>query len=172
MPAWYWRSAWASTPFRPDRRPAAFLDSQTPAPLIPRGGAVVAARLEGSIPVADPTAELIDRLLASGKVSSDTRDDLRGYKDDLAKGRLEAGDRRDVDALAARLLGVSSGGDDTGDGESAGDENAAPLDDEDLWDVGEDAEIAELRARAEAAEARVQELEAEVARLKQQLGQA
>jgi hypothetical protein len=132
----------------------------------------VAARLEGSIPVADPTAELIDRLLASGKVSSDTRDELRGYKDDLAKGRLEGGDRRYVEALASRLLGASVVGDEAAGEETAGDEDEGSLDDEDLWDAGEDAEMAELQARAEAAEARVQELEAEVARLKQQLGQA
>lgn len=128
----------------------------------------MAARLEGSIPVADPTAELIDRLLASGKVSSDTRDELRSYKDDLAKGQLEGGDRRYVEALASRLLGTSV---DSGE-EMAEDEDEGSLDDEDLWDVGEDAEVADLRARAEAAEARVQELEAEVAQLKQQLGQA
>lgn len=113
--------------------------------------------------MADPIAELIDRLLASGKLSGETRGELGEYKQELANGRLEAGDRRYVEALAQRLLGTRAPANDA----AAPDEEASEsLDSEALWDIGEDSEIAELRARAEAAEARVAELEQEIERLK------
>ncbi|MBM3532463.1 MAG: hypothetical protein FJX60_05430 [Alphaproteobacteria bacterium] len=50
-------------------------------------------------------AELIDRLLASAAVSSDTKDELRGFRDDLAKGALDPADRKYVHDLARRVGG-------------------------------------------------------------------
>ena len=48
-------------------------------------------------------AEMIDRLLASSAVSAASKDDLRGFRDDLAKGALDPGDRKYVRDLAARI---------------------------------------------------------------------
>ena len=121
--------------------------------------------------MADPTAELIDRLLASGKVSRETRAELGEFKTELANGRLAGDDRRYVQSLATRLLGVGRVAND--DGEMAADEAESEVDEGDnLWDAGEDPEIETLRQRAEAAEARVAELEAEIAGLKARLGEA
>ncbi len=119
--------------------------------------------------MADPTADLIDRLLASGKVSRDTRAELGEFKTDLANGRLMGEDRRYVESLAARLLGVGAAANDDravpeeSEGEDAADEGAS------FWEEGEDPEIEALRQRAEAAEARVAELEAEIAALRSRL---
>ncbi len=121
--------------------------------------------------MADPTAELIERLLASGKVSRETREELGTFKQDLSNGQLDGGDRRYVEALAARLLGVGRPANDdrvTSDSDAVDEDEEAADDDESLWDVGEDPETAALRERAEAAEARVAELEAEIASLKGQ----
>lgn len=119
--------------------------------------------------MADPTADLIDRLLASGKLSRETRAELGELKGELLNGRLPVEDRRYIESMAQRLLGA---------GAAANDDRVAADEDEDaevadegesLWDVGEDPEIEELRQRAEAAEARVAELEAELAALRQRL---
>jgi hypothetical protein len=122
--------------------------------------------------VADPTAELIDRLLASGKVSRDTRAELGEFKTDLSNGRLMAEDRRYVESLAARLLGVGAAANDDRAVADEGEEEAEADDGGGFWEDGEDPEIEALRQRAEAAEARVAELEAEVALLKSRLGEA
>lgn len=119
--------------------------------------------------MADPTADLIDRLLASGKVSRDTRAELGEFKTDLANGRLMGEDRRYVESLAARLLGVGAAANDDravpeeSEGEDEADEGTS------FWEDGEDPEIEALRQRAEAAEARVAELEAEIAALRNRL---
>lgn len=46
---------------------------------------------------------LIDSLLAMDSISEDLRDELTGYKEDIAEGIFEASDRRYVRALHARL---------------------------------------------------------------------
>lgn len=119
--------------------------------------------------MADPTAELIDRLLASGKVSRDTRAELGEFKTDLANGRLMGEDRRYVESLAARLLGVGAAANDDRAAAPEGDEEAEADDGGSFWEDGEDPEIEALRQRAEAAEARVAELESELAALRSRL---
>jgi len=118
--------------------------------------------------VAEQSAELIDRLLRSDKLTRDTREELNEFRQQAAQGTLEPGDRRYVEALASRLLGTATGpANDDGGGALDGNE---PLE-ENLWDVGEDQELAQWRERAEAAESRVAELEAELAALKDRLDQ-
>lgn len=119
--------------------------------------------------MADPTAELIDRLLASDKISSDTRSELGEFKQELQNGKLDAGDRRYVEALGQRLLGMRAPANDDGPALDDGD-GEEELDDG-LWDLGEDEELRGWRERAEQAELRVAELEAEVAALKTRLGE-
>ena len=46
---------------------------------------------------------LIGKLLAKPGISTDLREDLQGYKTDIAEGEFEEGDRRYLRALAARL---------------------------------------------------------------------
>ena len=110
--------------------------------------------------------ELIDRLLRSDKLSRDTRDELNEFRQQAAQGSLDPGDLRYVEALASRLLGT---------GGPVGDEAVLGEDREvleaNLWDVGEDQELRQWRERAEAAERRVAELEAELAQLKDRLDQ-
>ena len=129
--------------------------------------------------MADPHADLIDRLLASGKISRDTRAELGEFKQELANGTLDAGDRRYLEALGQRLLGARRRGGEDGaageppleqEGEDEGDDEG--LGDQGLWDVDEDAELTGWRDRAEKAELRVAELEAEVAALKTRLGES
>lgn len=120
--------------------------------------------------MADPTAELIDRLLASDKLSSDTRSELGEFKQELQSGKLDGADRRYVEALGQRLLGVRAPANDDGDLSGDGDDESEELDDN-LWDLGEDEELQGWRERAEKAELRVAELEAEVAALKTRLGE-
>jgi polyhydroxyalkanoate synthesis regulator phasin len=116
--------------------------------------------------VAEQSAELIDRLLRSDKLSRETREELNEFRQQAAQGALDGGDRRYVEALASRLLGT---------GEVANDDRVEVEDHEtlntDLWDVGEDEELRSWRERAETAERRVTELEAEVAALKDRLDQ-
>ncbi len=50
-------------------------------------------------------AELIDKLLASSAVTESTKDELRGFKDDLAKGALDPLDRKYLHDLARRIGG-------------------------------------------------------------------
>lgn len=50
-------------------------------------------------------AELIDKLLASSAVTASTKDELRGFKDDLAKGTLDPLDRKYLHDLARRIGG-------------------------------------------------------------------
>lgn len=123
--------------------------------------------------MADPIAELIDRLLASDKISSDTRGELGEFKQELKNGNLDAGDRRYVEALGQRLLGTRKPANDDGAlaDDEVEDEEEEELD-EGLWDIGEDEELRGWRERAEAAELRVAELEAEVAALKTRLGES
>jgi len=49
--------------------------------------------------------ELIGRLLASPAVSASTKDELRGFTDDLAKGALDPSDRKYLRDLAQRIGG-------------------------------------------------------------------
>ncbi len=46
---------------------------------------------------------LIGKLLAKPGISHDLREELQGYKTDIAEGEFEEGDRRYLRALAARL---------------------------------------------------------------------
>ena len=48
-------------------------------------------------------AELIDNLLARGDLSEDTRDELEGYKQDIAEGEFTEADSQYLQALAKRL---------------------------------------------------------------------
>ena len=59
------------------------------------------------VPVSDASgdAELIDTLLARGDLSEDTRDELVGYKQDIAEGEFTAADSQYLQALAKRLSG-------------------------------------------------------------------
>jgi len=116
--------------------------------------------------VADESVELIDRLLRSDKLTRDTREELNDYRQQAAQGTLEPGDRRYVEALAQRLLGAGGPAND----DRPVDDEREPLG-ENLWDAGEDQELAALRERAETAERRVAELEAEIAQLKDRLDQ-
>ena len=111
--------------------------------------------------------ELIDRLLRSDKLSSDTRAELNEFRKQENQGGLDAGDVRYIEALASRLLGT---GEVTRDDAVLG-EDPEVLDGN-IWDVGEDDELRQWRERAETAEARVAELEAELAQLKDRLDQA
>jgi len=57
------------------------------------------------VPVSDASsdAELIDNLLARGDLSEDTRDELEGYKQDIAEGEFTEADSQYLQALAKRL---------------------------------------------------------------------
>jgi len=59
------------------------------------------------VPVSDASsdAELIDTLLARSDLSEDTRDELMGYKQDIAEGEFTAADSQYLQALAKRLSG-------------------------------------------------------------------
>ncbi len=46
---------------------------------------------------------LIDKLLAGAAQSKELREELKGYKEDIAEGEFTAADRRYLRALAARL---------------------------------------------------------------------
>jgi hypothetical protein len=46
---------------------------------------------------------LIDKLLAKSDISTDLREELEGYKTDIAEGEFEDRDRRYVSAVYARL---------------------------------------------------------------------
>jgi ribosomal protein L29 len=123
--------------------------------------------------VAEQSVELIDRLLRSDKLSRDTREELNDFRQQAASGGLDPGDLRYVESLASRLLGGGSGAGAAANvegGEEPEGEHAAL--DANLWDVGEDEELRSWRERAEAAEARVAELETELAALKDRLDQA
>ena len=111
--------------------------------------------------------ELIDRLLRSDKLTRDTREELNEFRQQAAQGSLDAGDVRYVEALAARLLGT--GGPAADDG-VLGEEREVL--EGNLWDAGEDEEVSQLRERAETAERRVAELEAELAQLRDRLDQS
>jgi hypothetical protein len=111
--------------------------------------------------------ELIDRLLRSDKLSRETREELNEFRPQAAQGGLDPGDVRYVEALASRLLGTGGA---TGDDGVLGEEREVL--EGNLWDTGEDEEIAQLRERAEAAERRVAELEAELAKLRDRLDQS
>jgi hypothetical protein len=50
-------------------------------------------------------AEMIERLLAAASVTEATKSELRGFKDDLAKGLLDPADRKYMRDLARRLAG-------------------------------------------------------------------
>lgn len=102
------------------------------------------------------TLNLIDRLLAKDSISSDLRVELQEFRVAAEAGSLDGADRGYVAALAQRLLGVERAANDDG-------EALSPADD--LWD-DEDQETKAWRLRAEKAEARVAELEAELAKLK------
>lgn len=49
------------------------------------------------------TLALIDKLLAKPDISDDFREELNGYKDDIAEGEFKAADHRYVRALYKRL---------------------------------------------------------------------
>lgn len=57
------------------------------------------------VPVSDASsdAELIDNLLARDDLSDDTRDELTGYKQDIAEGEFTEADSQYLQALAKRL---------------------------------------------------------------------
>jgi len=123
--------------------------------------------------LADSTADLIDRLLASGKLMPDTREELVEFKQALTKGPLDSADKRYVESLGERLLGARRTARDDGDTlQEEADDDAIALADQGLWDLGEDEELKGWRDRAEKAELRVAELEAEVAALKLRLGES
>ena len=46
---------------------------------------------------------LIDKLLAKTNISADLREELKGYKTDIAEGEFDARDRRYVSAIFKRL---------------------------------------------------------------------
>jgi hypothetical protein len=46
---------------------------------------------------------LIDELLAKSDISADMREELKGYKTDIAEGEFEARDRRYISAIHKRL---------------------------------------------------------------------
>lgn len=102
------------------------------------------------------TLNLIDRLLAKDSISSDLRVELQDFRTQAEAGSLDGADRGYVAALAQRLLGIERAANDDGETQSLA---------EDLWS-DEDQETKTWRLRAEKAEARVAELEAELAKLK------
>jgi uncharacterized membrane protein YebE (DUF533 family) len=117
--------------------------------------------------VADQSVELIDRLLRSDKLSRDSREELNEFRQQALQGALDPGDRRYLEALASRLLGTgtAAANDDHVDAEEH------EVLDANLWEVGEDDELRAWRERAEIAEKRVAELEAELAALRDRLDQ-
>ena len=98
----------------------------------------------------DSARDLLQRLLELPSLSADLRQELTDFQ---AAAELEPGDQRYIAALGERLLGVARAANDDG-----------PLA-ADLWDP-EDPEVKRWRERAEAAEARVAALEAELQQLK------
>ena len=58
-------------------------------------------------PVGDAAEDfkLIDRLLAANGISSEFRDELQGYKEDIKEGEFSAADRKYIQALHNRLAG-------------------------------------------------------------------
>jgi hypothetical protein len=46
---------------------------------------------------------LIDKLLAKSGISEDLREELKGYKTDIAEGEFQEADRRYLRAISARL---------------------------------------------------------------------
>ena len=111
--------------------------------------------------------ELIDRLLRSDKLTRDTREELNEFRQQAAQGSLDPGDVRYVEALASRLLGTGE----VTSGDAVLGEEREVLEGN-LWDSGEDEEVSQLRERAETAERRVAELEAELAKLRDRLDQS
>lgn len=99
------------------------------------------------------TADLLRRLLALSSLSAELRVELNEFAVNDAAGKLEPDDRRYLAALGERLLGVARAANDDDPGVG------------DLWDP-EDPEVKRWRERAEAAEARVAALEAELQQLK------
>jgi len=116
--------------------------------------------------VADQSVELIDRLLRSDKLSRDSREELNEFRQQALQGALDPGDRRYLEALASRLSGTGAAAND----DHADAEEHEVLD-ANLWEVGEDDELRAWRERAEIAEKRVAELEAELAALRDRLDQ-
>jgi len=95
------------------------------------------------------TAKLIDELLAR-QLLPETRNDLETFKQDLEAGQLDAADERYVGGLHARLLG---------------DGNDDPIPVERTREELED-EIDDLKADLADRDARIAELEREVAALR------
>jgi hypothetical protein len=58
-----------------------------------------------AVELAGDDVQLIDNLLASSAVSADTKGELRGFRDDLAKGTLDPADRKYMRDLARRVGG-------------------------------------------------------------------
>ena len=52
----------------------------------------------------DEALKLIDKMLKKSNVSASMREELMGYKEDIADGEFEASDRQYLRALHARLL--------------------------------------------------------------------
>jgi len=57
------------------------------------------------VEIAGDDGDVIERLLASASVSASTKDELRGFRDDLAKGALDPSDRKYIRDLARRIGG-------------------------------------------------------------------
>lgn len=55
------------------------------------------------VEISGDDAALIDRLLAASAVTAATKDELRGFRDDLAKGALDPLDRKYLHGLARRV---------------------------------------------------------------------
>ena len=91
------------------------------------------------------------QLLASNAVSAETKQDLRGFEDDLGNGRLDSKDQDYILALHRRLL--------SGERDDA---SAAPPDEE-TGTIDWKERAAAERSRAERAEARVKQLEERLA---------
>lgn len=60
---------------------------------------------KAKVDITGDDGELIEKLLASSTVSASTKDELRGFKDDLAKGELDPSDRKYIRDLAQRVGG-------------------------------------------------------------------
>ena len=56
-----------------------------------------------TIEITGDDAVLIDRLLAHANVSEDTREELRGFRRDLAQGHIDPLDRKYLHDLARRI---------------------------------------------------------------------
>lgn len=62
-----------------------------------------APMLTGAVPNEQDAANLIERMLAKSDISDSLREELQGYRDDIAEGEFDEGDRKYLQALYERL---------------------------------------------------------------------